>query len=113
MSQFLLSFFQTQNGDVPFHCTANAFSDADLDGLRDNLRDVPCEDIFKLVAYADGTESFEWVQVVTDVYISHCKYQVKSHSSSLFSAACAAAIAHRNHFLLCTSRINLNLLILK
>ena len=26
------------------------------------------------------------------------KYQVKSHSSSWFSAACAAAIIHRNHF---------------
>ena len=26
------------------------------------------------------------------------KYQVKPHSSSWFSAACAAAIFHRNHF---------------
>ena len=32
-------------------------------------------------------------------YISHLKYQVKSHLSPRFSAACAAAIAHRNHFL--------------
>ena len=28
----------------------------------------------------------------------HRKYQVKPHSSPWFSAACAAAIAHRNHF---------------
>ena len=28
----------------------------------------------------------------------HCKYQVKCHSSPWFSAACAAAIAHRNQF---------------
>ena len=39
-----------------------------------------------------------WVQVGIDVYITHRKYQVKSHSSPWFSAACAAAIVHRNHF---------------
>ena len=32
------------------------------------------------------------------IYIPHRKYQVKPHSSPWFSAACAAAIAHRNHF---------------
>ena len=37
------------------------------------------------------------VQVGIDVYI-HCKYQIKPHSSQWFSAACAAAIVHRNHF---------------
>ena len=29
-----------------------------------------------------------------DVYIPYRKYQVKPHSSPLFSAACAAAIVH-------------------
>ena len=38
------------------------------------------------------------VQVVTDVYIPHRKYQVKPHTSPWFSAACAAAIVHRNCF---------------
>ena len=37
-------------------------------------------------------------QVGIDVYIPHRKYQVKPHSSPWFSAACAAAIVHRNHF---------------
>ena len=32
------------------------------------------------------------------VYIPHRKYQGKRHSSPWFSAACAAAIVHRNHF---------------
>ena len=32
------------------------------------------------------------------MYIPHHKYQVKLHSSSWFSAACAAATVHRNHF---------------
>ena len=40
----------------------------------------------------------EWAQVGIDVYIPHCKYQVKPHSSPWFSAACAAVIVHRNHF---------------
>ena len=39
-----------------------------------------------------------WVQVEIDVYIPHRKYQVKPHSSPWFSAACAAAIVHRNQF---------------
>ena len=42
--------------------------------------------------------SFELVHIEIDVYIPHLKYQVKSHSSPWFSAACAAAIVHRNHF---------------
>ena len=40
----------------------------------------------------------EWVQIGIDLYIPHCKYQVKTDSSPWFSAACAAAIVHRNHF---------------
>ena len=45
-----------------------------------------------------ASESCAWVQVGIDVYIHHRKYQVKPHSSPWFSAACAAAIVHRNHF---------------
>ena len=56
------------------------------------------EDIFKLGASAAASEFCEWVQVGTDVYIPHRKYQVKPHPSSWFSAACAATIIHRNHF---------------
>ena len=33
-----------------------------------------------------------------DVYIPHRKNQIKPHSSPWFSVACAAAVAHRNHF---------------
>ena len=69
-----------------------------MDGLHDHLRDVPWEDIFKLDAFATASEFCEWVQVGIDLYIPHRKYQVKSHSSPWFSAACAAAIVHRNHF---------------
>ena len=84
--------------DAPFHRIAYDYSRADWDGLRDHLRDVSWEDIFKLSASAAASEFCGWVQVGIDVYIPHRKYQVKPHSSPWFSAACAAAIVHRNHF---------------
>ena len=74
------------------------YSRADWDGLRDHLRDVPWEDIFKLSASAAASEFCEWVQFGIDVYIPHRKYQVKPHSSPWFSAAFAAIIVHRNYF---------------
>ena len=49
-----------------------------------------------LSASAAASEFCEWIQVGTDVYIPHRKYQVKPHSSPWFSAT--AAIVHRNHF---------------
>ena len=73
--------------DTPFHCVAYDYSHADWDGLHDHLRDVPWEDIFKLSAFASGGEFCEWVQVGSDVYIHHHKYQVKPDSSPWFSAA--------------------------
>ena len=64
--------------------------------------------IFKLSASTAASEFCEWVQVGTNVYIPHCRYRVKPHSSPWFSAACAAAIAHRSHFfVVCINRINL------
>ena len=84
--------------DAPFHRLAYDYSRADWDGLRDHLRDVPWEDIFKVSACAAASEFCDWVQVGIDVYIPHRKYQVKPHSSPWFSAACAATIVHRNHF---------------
>ena len=93
--------------DTLFHCVAYDYSCADWDGLHDNLRDVPWEDIFKLCASTAASEFCEWVQVGIDVYIPHRKYQVKRHSAPWFSAACAAAIVHRNTFFVCINRINL------
>ena len=83
------------------------YSWADWGGLCDHLRDVPRGDIFELSVSAAASEFSEWVQVGIDVYIPHQKYQVKSHSSPWFSAAHAVVIVHRNHFFVCTKRINL------
>ena len=65
------SYSQQDAAPAPFHCIAYDYSPADWDGLCDNLRDVPWEDIFKLSASTAAREFCEWVQVGIDVYISH------------------------------------------
>ena len=81
-----------------FHRIAYGYSHADWNGLHHYLKDVPWKDIFKLSASAAASEFCEWVQVGIDVYIPHRRCQVKPRSSPWFSAACAAAIVHRNDF---------------
>ena len=66
-----IDFLSNSQLDGPFHCIAYGYSYADWDSLRDNLRDVPWEDIFKLSASAAASEFCEWVQVGIDVYIPH------------------------------------------
>ena len=98
-----IDFPSNSQWDAPFHCTAYDYS-RDWGGLRDHLRDVPWEDIFKLsAAAAAANEFYEWVQFGIDVYIPQHKYQVKPHSS-----ACAAATESTEiTFFVCTNRINL------
>ena len=93
-----IDFPSNSQRDAPFLRIAYDYSRADWDGLLDHLRDAPWEDIFKFGASAVASEFCEWVQVAIDVYTPHRKYQVKHHSSPWISAACAAAIVHRNHF---------------
>ena len=66
-----IDFPSNSQRDAPFHHIAYDYSRADWDGLRDHLRDVPWEDIFKLSASAAANEFCEWVQVGIDVYIPH------------------------------------------
>ena len=75
-----IDFPTNSQQDAPFHSIAYDYSRADWDGLREHVRDVPWEDIFKLGAFAAATEFCEWVQVGIDVYIPHRKYKVKPHS---------------------------------
>ena len=91
-----IDFPSNSQRDAPFHRIAYDYCCADWDSLCDHLRDVPWVDIFKLSASAAASESCEWVLVGIVVYIPHRKYQLKPHSSPWFSAACAAAIVHRN-----------------
>ena len=95
-----IDFPTNSQQDAPFHRIAYDYSRADWDGLRDHLRDAPWEDIFKPSASAAAHEFCELFQVEIDVCIPHRKCQVKPHPSPWFSAACAAAIVHRNRFFL-------------
>ena len=67
--------------DALLHCISYDYSPADWDSLCDNLRDVPWENIFKLLASAATSEFCEWVQVGIDACIPHRKYQARPHSS--------------------------------
>ena len=92
-----IDFSSNSKWDVPIHHITCDYSCAGCDCLGDHLRDVPWKDIFKLSVSAVASEFRGWFQVGIDVY-PHCKYQVQSHWSPFFSAACTAAIVHRNHF---------------
>ena len=69
-----IDFSSNSQQDAPFRHIA--YNYADWDGLRGHLRDIPWEDIFKLGTSAATSEFREWVQVETDTYIPHRKYQV-------------------------------------
>ena len=60
-------------------------------------QDHPRQDIFKLSASA-ASEFCEWIHVAIDVYIPHCKNQVKPESSTWFLATFTVVTVHRNHF---------------
>ena len=105
-----IEFPSNSQRNAPFHRIAYDYSRADWDGLCDHLRDVTLEDILKLGPSAAASEFCEWFQVGIDLHISHKKYQVKPHSSPWFSVSCPAAILYRNHFFVCTTRINLMIL---
>ena len=93
-----IDFPSNSQRNALFHCIVYDYSCGDWDGPRDHLRVVSWKDIFKLSASAAASEFCEWVQVGNEVYIPHRKYQVRPYSFPRFSAACAAAIVHRNHF---------------
>ena len=80
-----IDFPTNSQQDAPFHRIAYDYSRADWDGLRDHLRGVPWEDIFKLGASAAANEFCEWVQVGIDIYIYIYiyTYHIESVRSSL------------------------------
>ena len=98
LSQFpFIDFPPNSKQDALFHQIDYNYSCADWEGICDQLRNVPLEDVFKLGASADANVFFEWAQAGTDVHIPHGQYQLKPHLSSWISAVCAAAIVDRNY----------------
>ena len=59
---------------------------------------MPWDNTFDRGVHYAATEFSEWVRLGMDVYVPHRKFQVRPHSSPWFTPACAAAIAHRNHY---------------
>ena len=90
-----IDFPSNSQRDALFHHIAYDYFHADWDGL---LRDAQWKYTFKLSACAATSEFCQWVQIVINVYIPHRKDQAKPHSSTWFSAACAAAIVHKSYF---------------
>ena len=56
-----INFPSNLQRDAPIYFIAYDYSCADWDGLWDDLRDVPWEDLFKLSASAASSEFCEWV----------------------------------------------------
>ena len=54
-----IDFPSNSQQDAPFHCITYDYSFADWDGLRDRLRDLRWEDIFKLGASTAASEYCE------------------------------------------------------
>ena len=69
-----INFPSFSQRDAPFYYIPYDYFRADWVGLRNHLRDVSWEDIFKLYVSA-ASEFCGWVQVGIDVYIPHQKYQ--------------------------------------
>ena len=84
--------------ESPFHRTLYSYDRGDWGSFRDFLRDVPWPDVFKLDGEKCAEEVASWIKAGIDAFIPYRKFQQKPHSSPWFSPACAAAIAHRNHF---------------
>ena len=64
-----IDFPTTSKQDTPFHCVAYDYFRADWDGLRDHLRDVAWDDIFKPNASAAASEFCQWFSLEL-MYIS-------------------------------------------
>ena len=88
----------TDSHESPTHRTLFSYSRGNWDAFRDFLRDAPWSDICKRNADEFALELTSWISAGIDAFIPSRKFQVKPHSSPWFSPACAAAIAHRNHF---------------
>ena len=52
----MLDFPSNSELDAPFYCIAYDWDRVDWDGIRDHLKDVPWEDIFKLSFSTGGGE---------------------------------------------------------
>ena len=81
-----------------YYRTSYNYLNGDWDSFHDFHRDAPLDNFFSLSADNCEAEITKWIQSGIESFVPHRRFQVKPHSSPWFSAACAAAISHRNHF---------------
>ena len=96
-----IDFSSNSKQDVQFHHIAYDYSCADWDGLCHHLKDAHgmiTLELVLLLLLVNFVSGFRLYISQIQIYIPHCKYQVKPHLSPWFSAACTAAIVHRNRF---------------
>ena len=84
----------TQLSLFPFR-TVFQFGKAEWDGFRCVLADVLCS----LVPSLGPDLAADELSLGMEIYIPSRTYQIKAHSQTWYTPACATAIAHRNHFL--------------
>ena len=84
--------------DAPFHRTVFRYSQADWDGFRSFLSDIPLSYIFSHGSPKIASLLSDWISVGMECYIPSKTFQLKPNSQPWFTPECAAAIAHRNHF---------------
>ena len=90
-----LNFPANSKEDEPFHCTIYEYCHSDC-SIRDHLRHVPWDDIFKLKLSAAATvwnlsPVWNWFMYLSSWIL------VNPHSSQWFSSSFPAAIVHINH----------------
>ena len=85
------------SNEVPFHRTSYRYAQADWDNFRSYIACGPFEHFFKFRASKSTALISDWIRNGIDIFIPHKTFQQKPHSQPWFTAACAAAIAHRNH----------------
>ena len=84
--------------ESPKHRTLYSYEQGDWESFRDFIRDIPLDQIMSLKAEQCAREISSWIQAGIDAFIPCRKFQARPNSSPWFSPACAAAIAHRNHY---------------
>ena len=85
------------SNEVPFHRTSYRYAQADWDNFRSYIACGSFEHFFKFRASKSTSLISDWIRNGIEIFIPHKTFQQKTHSQPWFTAACAAAISHRNH----------------
>ena len=90
-------FTSPSRHEGPYHRTVLRYRDADWDGLRNFIADIPKES-FSSDPTVAAKELSDWIQVGIETFVPSKTYQVRPVSQPWFTPECSAAIAHRNHY---------------